>query len=103
VQASGHGGVFRSGDVSELREQIARALDTGPLPRSKREALAAWARCIGGDAGATYLREVFDASHERKAYPPPPWDANRPSPVTDATRCLDVLVTKTVFRSLNRM
>jgi glycosyltransferase involved in cell wall biosynthesis len=90
VQASGHGGLFRSGDVSELRAQLVRALESGPLPRSKRDALAAWARCIGADAGAHYLREVLDASRERKACPPPPWSANRPSPayaVTHATRC----------------
>jgi glycosyltransferase involved in cell wall biosynthesis len=88
VQASGHGGVFRSGDVSELRAQLVRALESGPLSRSKRDALAAWARCIGADAGATYLREVFAASRERKACPPQPWNASRPSPVcavTDAT------------------
>jgi glycosyltransferase involved in cell wall biosynthesis len=90
VQASRHGGVFRKGEVSELRKQIVRSLDSGPLPRSKREALAAWARCIGADAGATYLREALDVSRERKACPPPPWNANRPSPAyaaTDATRC----------------
>jgi glycosyltransferase involved in cell wall biosynthesis len=90
VQASRHGGVFRSGDVSELRKQIVRSLDSGALPRSKRDALAAWARCIGADAGATYLREVLDVSRERKACPPPPWDANRPTPasaVTNVTRC----------------
>jgi glycosyltransferase involved in cell wall biosynthesis len=90
VQASGHGGVFRSGDVSELRAQIVRALDSGPMSRSKRDALAAWARCIGAEAGAIYLREVFAASPEQKACPPPPWYASRPSPVcavTDATMC----------------
>jgi glycosyltransferase involved in cell wall biosynthesis len=90
VQASGHGGVFRSGDVSELRAQIVRSLNSGPLPRSERDALAAWARCIGADAGATYLREVLDASHQRKACPPPPWNANRSSPVyavADAAQC----------------
>jgi glycosyltransferase involved in cell wall biosynthesis len=77
VRASGHGGVFRNGDVSDLREQIVRVLDSGPLPRSKREALAAWARCIGANAGATYLRAVLDASRERRACPPPPWNAHR--------------------------
>jgi glycosyltransferase involved in cell wall biosynthesis len=90
VQASGHGGVFRSGHVPELRKQIVGALQSGPLPRSKRQALAAWARCIGADAGATYLREVLDVSRDRKARPPPPWNANRASPpyaVTDAARC----------------
>ena len=89
VQASGHGGVFRNGDVSELRKQLVRALDNGPMARSKRDALAAWARCIGADAGATYLRDVFDASCEGRACPPPPWDVSCSSPVyavTDGTR-----------------
>jgi glycosyltransferase involved in cell wall biosynthesis len=81
VQASGHGGVFRSGDVSELREQIVRALDTGRLSHSKRNALATWARCIGADAGAAYLREVLDVSRERKACPPPPWNVKQSSPI----------------------
>jgi glycosyltransferase involved in cell wall biosynthesis len=90
VQASGHGGVFRSGDVSELRAQIVRALDSGPISRFKRDALAAWARCIGADAGATYLGEVLAASRERKPPPPPPWNASRPSPcwaIADMTMC----------------
>lgn len=88
VQASGHGGVFPSGDVSELRMLVLRALDRGPLVLSERDSLAAWARSIGASAGATYLREVFDASSERKACPPPPWNVSRPSStsaVTDAT------------------
>jgi glycosyltransferase involved in cell wall biosynthesis len=76
VQASGHGGVFRSGGASELRKQIVRALESGPLPPYKREELAAWAKCIGADAGATYLRAVLDVSRERRACPPPPWNPN---------------------------
>ena len=67
---------------------VLRALDRGPLVLSERDSLAAWAGSIGASAGATYLREVFDASSERKACPPPPWNVSRPSStsaVTDAT------------------
>lgn len=80
VEASGRGGVFRSGDVSELRKQIVRVLNGGSLPRSEREALAAWARCIGADAGAIYLTDVLGSSRERKVRLPPPWKAGWSSP-----------------------
>ncbi|MGH8742854.1 MAG: glycosyltransferase, partial [Burkholderiales bacterium] len=78
VQASGHGGVFCSGDVSSLRDQIARMLDRGRLSPAERGGLAKWAECLGSDTGARYLRAVLDAQQQQIKRPMPPWDkANR--------------------------
>ena len=74
VRASGHGGVFRSGDVSSLVVELERVLANGRLSDFERLSLAEWARCLGADAGASYLQRVLDYADDRLNRPIPPWE-----------------------------
>lgn len=73
VRASGLGGVFGSADRAALSRLLAEALGKGPLPRAERGALAEWAGCLGGRAGAAYLLQILDHADGRSARPLPPW------------------------------
>lgn len=73
VLASGYGGVFRSGDIDELLVELRRAVLKGHLPTDERLMLAKWARCLGADAGAGYLRRLLDHADGKSERPSPPW------------------------------
>lgn len=75
VLASGYGGVFEKGDTEGLSTLLRRMLIQGrqkPFPRRK---LAAWARCLGTQAGATYLHAILthQALIGATARPHAPW------------------------------
>lgn len=77
VRSSRHGGVFPVGDVRSLARLLAEIISKGRLRAEERSALASWAVCLGGQAGAHYLLEIFrhmDGAAER---PVPPWAAAR--------------------------
>ncbi|MCB1356423.1 MAG: glycosyltransferase family 4 protein [Maritimibacter sp.] len=73
VRASGAGGVFRAGDVGDLRRVLGGMLDRGPLCDTEREALSDWARCLTAEAGARYLLEILDRA-EAGGPIVPPWE-----------------------------
>jgi glycosyltransferase involved in cell wall biosynthesis len=60
VRASGVGGVFASGDLSSLVRNLEAVLASGKPKVQDRLELAGWARCLGAEAGAKYLQDVFD-------------------------------------------
>lgn len=72
VEASGQGGVFRSGNVHDLTRLLRREISSGPQTFQQRSALARWAQCLGAMAGAEYLIRILErpvgADH-----PLPPW------------------------------
>ncbi len=74
VKVSGHGEVFRSGNVMELRDALGRAVQRGRLGITQRTSLVNWAKCLGADAGATYLRAILDHADGRGDRPRAPWD-----------------------------
>ena len=74
VRASGQGGVFRSGDQAALTRELAKALDRGRLSFEERAMLADWAKCLGGEAGASYLRAILDHANGQRTRPAPPWE-----------------------------
>lgn len=73
VEASGEGGVFRSGEVSDLAKHLARVIQRGSRSRPERAALAAWAQCLSADAGAQYLGRIVEHVYGGTARPDPPW------------------------------
>lgn len=73
VRASGQGGVFNSGDRSELIEQLARAVAGGLVQEPDRVALAHWATCLGAKAGAAYLANILHFVSGIGERPAPPW------------------------------
>lgn len=73
VRASGLGGVFGSADRAALACLLEQALGNGPLPLAESAALAGWAGCLGGRAGADYLMQILDHTDGRSARPLPPW------------------------------
>ena len=77
VRASGHGGVFESGSVAGLADQLTRIIARGRLSDGERDALADWAQCLGAEAGAKYLLRVLDHADGRGARPEAPWAATR--------------------------
>ena len=74
VRASGVGGVFRGGDSAGLASLLSVLIARGPWLPQARGRLAAWASCLGAQAGARYLRRILayqdGLSDER---PLPPW------------------------------
>jgi glycosyltransferase involved in cell wall biosynthesis len=73
VEASGVGGVFRSGDVAGLSVCLAQILSIGPLHEAERQRLASWAQSLGVTAGAAYLRSIVELDQSQSARPLPPW------------------------------
>lgn len=73
VEASGEGGVFRSGDVSELAGHLARMIQRGSQTPRDRASLAAWAQCLGADAGAGYLNSIVEHVYGGSVRPHAPW------------------------------
>ena len=75
VRASGHGGVFPSGDAAALAAALAETIRRGRQRPSQRAALAAWARCLGADSGAGYLEAILRFMATGGERPMAPWDA----------------------------
>lgn len=75
VRASGSGGVFRSGDAEDLGRLLRREIAKGRQTPSRRAALADWAACLGGPAGARYLDAILRHARIRdEERPRPPWE-----------------------------
>lgn len=75
VEASGEGGVFRSGDVRDLADRLGQMIQRGSRSRPERASLASWAQCLGADAGAGYLSDIVEHLYKGSARPAPPWDS----------------------------
>jgi glycosyltransferase involved in cell wall biosynthesis len=74
VRASGFGGVFGGAYHASLSNLLEQVLANGPLPSGEKAALAEWAACLGGRAGAAYLLQVLDHVDGRVSRPLPPWE-----------------------------
>lgn len=75
VRASGAGGVFPAGDHAALTSLLAQRIVQGRQPPASREALAAWARCLGAEAGADYLVRILAHAEEGAPRPHAPWQS----------------------------
>lgn len=74
VRASGKGGVFDSGNRSELINHLVSTVARGLVQEPDRIALAHWATCLGAKAGATYLTNILHSANGMGKRPTPPWD-----------------------------
>ena len=74
VRASGVGGVFPMKYEQALEELLGNQLKNGGVTAQARAQLAAWAACLGANAGARYLLEIL-AFNETGQGPRPvaPW------------------------------
>jgi len=97
VEASGYGGVFKSGSVDELRSLLNSMLREGALSAVQSQKLAEWARCLGGKSGASYLTEILDAISATKEAPLPPWHSGIGVPTMPRGKPLRVLAFAGVF------
>lgn len=59
VTASGHGGVFRAGDVKDLADVLRTAVERGRLSDSEVQRLRTFASWLGASAGAQYLTRIL--------------------------------------------
>ncbi len=75
VRASEKGGVFRSGDLGGLIDNLEAALSRGLVKETDRLALSNWANCLGAKAGASYLLNIFKYDDGIGKMPVPPWNA----------------------------
>jgi len=75
VRESGKGGVFRSGDLGGLKDNLVAALSRGLVKETDRVALAKWAGCLGAKAGASYLLDILNYDGSVGKIPVPPWSA----------------------------
>lgn len=73
VRASGVGAVFPAGDAAALAECLKSVLEAGAQSPQARQELAAWARCLGAEAGADYLQRIFAYMEGHVPRPRPPW------------------------------
>jgi len=74
VKASGVGGVFRSGDESELTCLLRDMVKKGRQSGRERARLAEWGtKNLGVNAGADYLVEILNHGSSSVAKPPLPW------------------------------
>ena len=71
--ASGHGGVFRSGDADDLQAKMQQVLTKGPLLPQDRTSLTQWAYGLGAEAGANYLLEILAYTSDGGVKPLAPW------------------------------
>ncbi|MDF1593769.1 MAG: hypothetical protein P1P89_19855 [Desulfobacterales bacterium] len=74
VQASGHGDVFRSGDVDHLQARLQQVMDRGRLEPDERRALAQWAQRLDEDAGPEYLLGILRFLEGQGVRPVTPWN-----------------------------
>lgn len=75
VRSSGSGGVFDRNDSEGLKALLASQLAAGPVAIERRQALAAWAECLGADVGAKYLLAILAHVDGQGPRPSPPWQA----------------------------
>jgi glycosyltransferase involved in cell wall biosynthesis len=73
VEASGRGGVFKSGDRSALMALLISAIDQGKVLPEERRSLARWSQCLGAASGAAYLERILSHTTEGATRPVPPW------------------------------
>lgn len=73
ANASGYGGVFKSGSVEDLVAVLSSRVNECRLTDQQSQELATWASCLGGPAGARYLIDILDAIATGAVAPQPPW------------------------------
>ncbi len=76
AEASGYGGVFKSGSPNDLVEILNNTIREGRLSEPQSKGLAVWARCLDGLAGARYLINLLETRNSGMETPPPPWLSN---------------------------
>ncbi|WP_138435124.1 glycosyltransferase family 4 protein [Marinobacter shengliensis] len=76
VEASGYGGVFRSGNVDDLADILNAKIHEGRLSEQQTHELAEWARCLSGREGARYLTDILRFTDGVSEPPQPPWTNN---------------------------
>lgn len=73
VRLSG-GDVFAAGDEADLAATLASRMEKGRPHPHQRAGLRLWAKCLGGEAGADYLKDILAfVSGRRGEAPTPPW------------------------------
>lgn len=77
--ASGAARVFRAGSVAELMQTLSWAHDRGKQTSERRAELSAWARCLTGSTGASYLLQILRHQRGQSSRPCPPWIASVPA------------------------
>ena len=73
VQASGVGGVFRSGSKNGLQHQLEQCIAAGKPLNGDRARLARWASSLGARQGAHYLLKILENEGSGADKPLPPW------------------------------
>lgn len=77
VQASEVGGVFPRNSGDELRTNLQREIESGPIKTAGRIELASWASALGTEAGARYLLNILDCAANGGSRPMPPWHSRK--------------------------
>jgi glycosyltransferase involved in cell wall biosynthesis len=76
VEASLHGCIFQSGDVSDLAKALIRVLDQGASGLDRRQSVQTWAKQISAASGAHYLYRIMKHLYFDHTRPVAPWRAS---------------------------
>lgn len=79
AQASGAARVFRAGSLAELMQALSWAHERGKQTAERRAELSAWAGCLTGSTGASYLLQVLRHQRGQSPRPCPPWIESVPA------------------------
>ena len=77
VNASGVGGVFKSGNVLSLKKLLSDTIDAGRNSIEKRQEIYHWAQCLSSEAGAIYLNKVINSVYKGAPRPKTTWESSR--------------------------
>ena len=74
IRRSGVGGVYPVGDIQALTCLLADIVASGPISATQRKKLIQWAKSLGANAGAKYLRDVLRRNNDSKVSISAPWE-----------------------------
>lgn len=75
VKQSG-GEIFATDNIDDLTARLVSRIDRGSVSSPQRRVLATWARVLGAEAGADYLKKLIAHTEGSLDHPPPaPWMA----------------------------
>ena len=75
VKASSVGGVFLSNNKKSLIKILHKQYKVGKISCKERQKIVKWAKCLGVESGAKYLKKILWNTSKKIIYPP--WKSNR--------------------------
>lgn len=74
VQYSNYGGVFKSGNINQLINELKIVLEKGKMSEKDKNRLLNWSKKITSDSGADYLTKIINFVEGSEKRPQTPWN-----------------------------